>query len=104
MGRERAGGGGEEEGSGWMYILFYESVHFLRAIDFDMGDKGEGVREVEVFACWGSFRVCHDGTRDCVNLARWVMDIDWALRMGCSCAHGETSCRQNRELSDNALF
>ena len=42
-----------------MYVLFYESIHLIWPIDFDMGDEGEGVGEVEVFASWGSCGVCH---------------------------------------------
>ena len=37
-----------------MALLFFEGVHFVRAIDLDVRDKRERVGEVEVFAGWGS--------------------------------------------------
>lgn len=50
------GGGGEvgEEGGKFMPHFFFERIHLFRAVDLDVGDEGEGVGEVEVFACWGS--------------------------------------------------
>ena len=65
-----------------------------------MGDEGDGVGEVEVFAYWGSRGVRHDGTMDCVSLARGAMNIDWELMMRCSRQHGENTRRQKGELLD----
>ena len=34
-------------------LLFDKGVHLFRAVDLDVGDEGDGVGEVEVFAGWG---------------------------------------------------
>ena len=44
-------------------LLFLESIHFVRAVDLDVGDKGERVAEIKVFACWGSWLVGHGAMR-----------------------------------------
>lgn len=85
-------------------VLFYESVHFFGAVDFDVGDEGEGVGEVEVFACWGSGGVCHDGTRGGGGWPVGPMGMDKELVMRCSRQHGETTCRQKGEVLDEDLF
>lgn len=33
-------------------LLFFEGVHLIRAVDLDVGDEGERVGQIEVFALW----------------------------------------------------
>ncbi len=54
-----------------LYLLFFERIHFLRPVDLDVGDEGEGIAEVEVFACWGGGGLCHGKMRDWVIMERW---------------------------------
>ena len=41
------------------YALVCEGIQLLRAIDLNMGDEGEGIGEVEVFALRRGVLFCH---------------------------------------------
>ena len=66
-------------------FLFLESVHFVRAVDLDVGDERERVGEIEVFACWGSWLVGHGAMRGTgvryekvgERVADLVLNVSW---------------------------
>ena len=48
------------------YLLVCKCIQLLRAIDFNMGNKGERIGEVEVFAWWRAVLLCHCVKELCV--------------------------------------
>lgn len=51
------------------YLLVCKGIHLLRAVNLNMGNKGEWVGEVEVFAWWRVVVLCH-----CVKEV-WVIAV-----------------------------